>query len=150
MRHLAFAIVLAVPACKSSDASNAVPCAPGASELAAKLSLADGFGLDLSKPENEKKLAAVKAEIIGKKFAFEGCFFKGQGNDEVWFAGTKDENSLQCAVAGGEEAHKKFRRAAMAFDLAKLRLDVSGVVKETVDNSFKRIRLVECEITPHE
>jgi hypothetical protein len=150
--HLVF-VLAAVPACKSSDASNSVPCAPGASELGAKLSLASGFNIDLTKPENTKKIEAAKADVLGKKFSFEGCYFKSQGNDMVRFASTKDgkyEDSVECIVAGGKEGHTKFRRAAMEFDINKLRLDVTGTVKEHVDGQFKKIQLVDCEITPHE
>ncbi len=145
-----FVLVVAavMPACKSSDARNAegVPCATSAIEqFSTRLSAANGWG-NLGKPE----LAAAKVELTGKRFAFDGCVFTSQGNDQVSFAATADGKQLTCIMAGGEEGVTRFRRAAMAFDLPKLRLDVRGTVNETGKGDFKRLDLIDCEIVPHE
>lgn len=145
---LVLVLVAVMPACKSSDARNAegVPCATSAIEqFSTRLSAANGFG-DLGKPE----LAAAKAAVTGKRFAFDGCVFTSQGSDQVSFAATAGGKQLTCIMAGGEEGVTRFRRAAMAFDLPKLRLDVRGTVNETGTGDFKRLDLVDCEIVPHE
>lgn len=144
----ALVLLVACTACKSSDAHNAedVPCATGALEqFSTRLSAANGWG-GLGKPE----LATAKAELTGKRFAFDGCVFKSQGNDQVSFAADGDGKQLTCIMKGGEEGVTRFRRAATAFDLKKLRLDVSGTVNETGEGDFKRLDLVDCEIVPHE
>jgi hypothetical protein len=151
---LVVVLVALIPACKSSDASSqadSVPCATGAAELAKRLTLANGYNLDLQKPDVQKQIAAAKTELIGKRFAFEGCAFKSQGNDEVSFAATAaSDDRIECTMIGGADGNKKFRHAAMAFELSKLRLDVTGTVAERGDGVFKRVRLVDCEIVPHE
>jgi hypothetical protein len=160
--QLAFIVIAALPACKSSDAkssesdtksSDSVPCAPAGADLAKKLYLANGYNLDLTKPDVQKQIATAKTEVMGKKVALDGCFFKMQGNDRVTFAATadaKDSEQIECVMAGGEDGNKKFRHAAMKFDMAKLRLDVKGTVAEHGQPPFKRIYLTECEIVPHD
>jgi hypothetical protein len=151
--HLAL-IVAVVPACTSSNAAkgpDALPCAPAATELAAKLEVANGYNMDLTKPDVEKKIAAAKAEIQGKRIALQGCHFKSQGNDSVWFAANADaKDTIECVVAGGRDGHRRFRHAAMEFDIKKLRLDITGTVAEHGEGQFKKLALTECEITPHE
>jgi hypothetical protein len=139
-----------IPACKSSSASDSVPCATGAVELTKRLAIANGYNMELSKPDVQKKIADAKAELIGKRFSFEGCAFKSQGNDEVSFAATAGADSIQCAMAGGAAGNKSFRHGAMAFELSKLRLDVVGTIQERGEAPFKRLQMTECEIVPHE
>jgi hypothetical protein len=123
-------------ACKSSEAreaANAVPCAPNADELAKQLSVANGGD-------------PAKAEIKGKRFAFKDCKFTGQGNDVVAFGVSETGTGVDCVMAGGADAIKTFRRAAMEIEMRKLKLDVVGVVQLHED----RLKMTECKITPHE
>ncbi len=125
------------------------PCDPGAADLAKKLSDANGKNMDLSKPEIQKIIETSTAELKGKTFAFSNCFFARQGNDEVTFKATADaKDDITCVMKGGEDGNKKFRDAAMTFDMAKLRLDVHGTLK--VHGQLEDLELVDCEITPHE
>jgi len=124
----------------------AVPCDPA---FAKKISTANGFNLDRSKPEVQKMIDDAKAEVTGKTFAFSNCYFASQGNDEVSFKATADaSDDVDCVMKGGEAGNEAFRNAAMKFDTAKLRLDVKGTVKEKGELRF--LALVDCEITPHE
>jgi len=74
--------------------------------------------------------------------------YKGMGPFTM-FAPTEDGKDIDCTMAGGAGALKEFRRAAMELDSSKLRLDVSGTVKE-VDGPHKSIELTECKVTAHE
>jgi len=155
MKNYLFLVpVLALMACKSSDAkqlANAAPCDPGATELAKQLSAANGYNMDLSDPKTQATIDAAKKAILGKKFAFKNCKFTSQGNDTVSFAATKGaEHDIDCKMAGGDDGNKKFRHAAMDFDMAKLQLDVSGTIKEIDGHFDKDIVLADCTITPHE
>jgi hypothetical protein len=105
--------------------------------------------MDLTDPSTQSKIDAAKKAILGKKLAFKNCKFAGQGGDTVAFAPAANLPSsadVDCVMAGGSDGTKKFRRAAMEYDLPKLKLDVSGTVKE----HEKRIVLADCSITPHE
>ena len=136
-------------ACKSSDAkqsADAVPCAPGAADLAKQLDAANGLGMDLTDAKTQPAIDAAKAKVESKRFAFKDCKFSSQGNDTVSFAADAAAADLGCVMSGGEDGVKKFRRAAMELDMKKLKLDVTGVVKLHED----RLRLTECTITPHE
>jgi hypothetical protein len=129
-------------ACKSSDAkqaADAVPCVTGAAELSKQLHTANGYNMDLSDPKTQPA-------ILGKRFAFKDCKFTSQGNDTVSFAGAADQRDIGCVMAGGEAGNKKFRTAAMDFDMAKLKLDVTGVVKLHDGD----LEMIDCKITPHE
>ena len=144
-------------ACKSTDAkqagkpvegeaARAVPCAPAAAELAKKLEIANGMNMDLTDPKTQPAIDAAKAELAGKRFSFKDCKFSSQGNDTVSFAADAAAKDISCVMAGGEEGNKKFRNAAMNFDMAKLKLDVTGVMKAKGDD----LEMSECNITPHE
>jgi|MudIll2142460700_1097286.scaffolds.fasta_scaffold05584_2 hypothetical protein len=140
-------LFLALAACKSSDAgpaADAVPCDPAATELVTRLDAANGMGMEYSDPKRQPAMDAAKAGLDGKRYAFKNCYFSGQGNDEVSFAAADGARSLTCAL--GADGHKKFRKAAMKFELAKLKLDVTGIVK----THEGRLALTECKITPHE
>ncbi|MDX2089332.1 MAG: hypothetical protein SFX73_15870 [Kofleriaceae bacterium] len=138
-------------AAKPIEKVAATPCETGALDLAKKLSDANGRNMDLGKPETQKVIDAAKAEIAGKTFAFSNCFFSSQGNDQVSFkANGSAEDDIECVMAGGEDGNRKFRDAAMSFDMSKLRLDVRGTVKEHGEGHFRDFTLVDCEITPHE
>lgn len=145
-------------ACKSSDGkeqsakpvegqtAQAVPCAPAAAELAKQLETANGFGLMLDDPKTQPAIDAAKAAIVGKRYSFKDCKFSSQGNDVVSFAADATAQDIGCVMAGGEAGNKKFRQAAMGFEMSKLKLDVTGTVKLHED----RLHLADCEITPHE
>jgi hypothetical protein len=147
--------VLALAACKSSDAksaadASAVPCDPGATELNKLLDQANGIGVDLTKDAVQKEIADAKAELGGKKYAFKGCYFAMQGGDSVSFKGTETGDDIDCHMAGGEKGNKEFRHAAMDLDTKKMRLDVSGTIGEYDNGAFKRLGMIECKITAHE
>jgi hypothetical protein len=154
MRRMNKLVVLlaVISACKSSEASpQAVACETGVPELVKQLEAAQGFGQNLADPQVKQALEPKKAALLGKRYTFSNCAFKSQGNDEVAFAVTRDSTEdLDCVVAGGKDGHRAFRHAAMQFDMAKLELDVTGVIAEVGDPPFNRLKLAECEITPHE
>ena len=144
-------LLLVVTACKSSQASkssvDAVPCDPAGTELAKRLETANGFSMDLTDPKTKPAIEAAKQGLEGKKYAFKNCAFAGQGNDTVSFAATAGaEHEIKCVMAGGEAGNKKFRQAAMDFDLSKLELDVTG----TIAMHEGRLALTGCSITPHD
>ena len=147
---LVLALSLPLAACTSSNASapaNAEPCDPAATAFAKRLSTANGLGMDLTDAKTQPAIDAAKKGLAGTKVAFKNCAFSGQGNDIVSFAPTKDGgNDLDCVMSGGEAGTKKFRHAAMDFDLPKLKLDVAGTVKEVEG----RLKIADCSITPHE
>ncbi len=172
------ALILAVTACKSSEADKApapaakptteakkpaepppppaTPCeGPEMAELAKQVHLASGFGVDYSDAKAGQAIVdGAIAAIKGKRFAFSNCVFKSQGNDKVSFAPRADspyEAQIECKMAGGEAGNEAFRNAAMTLDMEKLRLDVVGVVASYQDShDFTRYTLTECKITPHE
>jgi hypothetical protein len=136
-------ILVAVAACKSSDAkqlANALPCEGNAAGFAKQLETANGYNMDLQDPKSQPAIDAAKKKLLGTEVAFKNCHFEGQGGDTVSF------NGIECVMAGGEEGTKKFRHAAMEFDMKKLLLDVHGKVTE----KDKHVVLGDCAITPHE
>lgn len=144
-----------VEAPAEAPAPKALPCdGPELAELVKQLDVADGFGVDHRDPKAQASLDAVIASIKGKRVAFANCIFKSQGNDEVSFAARADsdyKDQISCKMAGGEQGNKDFRTAAMAFDMARLKLDVVGTVGTYKDvNGFEHYTLTECKITPHE
>lgn len=148
MKNFLFLLIAVLPACKSSEAADAVPCERGASDLAQRLKVANGLGMDLTDPKTQPAIDAAKAGLEGKRYAFKNCHFDGQGNDTVSFTPTESSSAtIHCVMAGGEAGNNEFRKAAMKLgDPEKLKLDVSGVVKRH-DN---RLTLTECKIRPYE
>ena len=146
-------LVLAIAACKSSDASqssSATPCDTGAPELDKLLAQANGIGVDLTKDGVQKEIEAAKKNLLGKKFAFKNCKFSMQGGDSVSFSAPDGKADIDCHMAGGEKGTKEFRRAAMKLDNDKLKLDVSGTIAEHDNGAFKRLAMTECKISAHE
>ena len=123
------ALVAIIPACKSSNASTTgEPC-------------------DTAAPALVKQLEAHDKALVGKQIGLKNCKFSGQGNDSVMLTSFTDESKdLDCHMKGGKDGNKKFRHAAMEFDMKKLKLDVSAKIAE-LDG---RLELTECSITPHE
>ncbi len=149
MKNYLTLALLVFAACKSSEANQsapALPCAANAPALAKRLSEANGLGMDLTDPKTKETIATAKAGLAGTKVAFANCTFEGQGNDQVSFAGSKHGDELACTMAGGADAVKQFRHAAMELDFAKLKLDVRG----TVQQQGERFALTNCTITAHE
>ena len=139
MKHLRFT-VLVITACTSSKAApDGVPCEQSV-ELYMQIAAANTYTHD--KPDATE---AAKQAVLGKRASFKNCKFSRQGNDNVSFEGAGGKD-LDCAMAGGEDAVRTFRHAAMEFDMKKLKLDVTGVVAE----KDGRVQLTECKITPHE
>lgn len=134
----------------------ATPCdGPEMAELSKQLRLANGNGVDFSDAKaGQATVDAAIAAINGKRVAFTSCAFKSQGNDEVSFAPRKDssdDDEIDCKMAGGEAGNKAFRDAAMSIDMARLQLDVVGVVGSYKDvNDFTRYTLTDCKVTPRE
>lgn len=146
-------LFLALAACKSSDAgqsSSATPCETGIPELEKLLDRASGIGKTTSDPNVQKEIEAAKKSLVGKRFAFKGCKFSGQGGDSVSFADADEKYSRSCYMAGGEKGVDAFRKKAMKLDREKLKLDVSGTIAEYDHGPFKRLELTECKITAHE
>lgn len=139
-------------AASPEPAPTPVPCdGPELAALDKQLDTAGGVGVDLDK--DRAAIEAAAAAVKGKRFAFKDCVFKGQGNDEVWFAGRKEaEEPVRCKMAGGEKGNRAFRDAAMALQVEseKLRLDVVGTVALTGEPPIERYMLTECTITVHE
>jgi hypothetical protein len=123
------ALVAVLPACKSSNASTTgEPC-------------------DTAAPALLKQLHAHDKALVGKQIGLKNCKFSSQGNDSVYITSFTDSSEdLDCHMAGGEAGNKKFRHAAMEFDMKKLKLDVTAKIAE-LDG---RLELTECNITPHE
>jgi hypothetical protein len=141
-------LVLALAACKSSNASStsATPCATGAPELQKLLADANGIGKNLGDAKVEKEIEAAKAKLTGKRYAFKNCKMTLQGGERVAFAATKTADDIDCYMAGGEAGMKDFRHAAMALDPEKMTLDVSGTIAARGD----RLEMTECKVTAHE
>lgn len=148
MKNYLFLLIGILPACKSSDAADSMPCDPGASDLAKRLDTANGIGMDPADPKTQSAIDGAKAGLEGKRYAFKNCPFDSQGNDTVSFTPTRSSSaSIECVMAGGAAGNKAFRQAAMKLDdQDKMMLDVTGVVK-LHDN---RLTLTECKITPYE
>jgi len=79
-------IALSLFACGKSKPSGVACDATAVNALAASLDKANGLNVDLQDAKIKADIATATKEITGKKFAFTGCKFSGQGNDEVWFA----------------------------------------------------------------
>jgi hypothetical protein len=150
MKHLVIAILMTV-ACGKSKHIDSVPCdAKAVGDLAATLSKASGFGIDLTNDKAKADSAAAKTAMMGKQFAFTGCKFDSQGNDIVRFASSDSSASIECAMKGGEKGVTEFRHAAMKIGQDKLRLDVSGVIAATGTKDFPRVGMTDCEISTHD
>lgn len=153
MKHLLIAILMTV-ACGKSKHIDGVPCgAKAVGDLAATLSKASGFGIDLTNDKAKADIAAAKTAVMGKQLAFTGCKFDSQGNDIVRFASSDSSASsasIECTMKGGEKAVTEFRHAAMKIGQDKLKLDVSGVIAATGSKDFPRIGMTDCEISTHD
>lgn len=128
MKNIIFILAI-IPACKSSDAkssANAEPC-------------------DTALPALSAKLDAKDTALVGKTIGLKDCKFSGQGNDAVWIK-SSDDKERHCYMAGGADGNKKFRHAAMEFDMKKLKLDVTAKIADK-DGALE---LTECNIKPHE
>src|SRR5450432_1680342 len=117
MKTTLLAIAVSLSACGKSK-SSAVACdATATNALAASLDKANGthLGNAYDDPKNKADMAAATKELTGKKFAFTGCKFDGQGNDMVSFTASNGDKSINCHMKGGEDGVTKFRHAAMAI-----------------------------------
>jgi len=126
------------------------PCEAAFSKLAADLDKANCLNVDLGDKSITDACEAMKTQITGKRYALRGCTFSSQGNDEVSFGATGTDKTLDCTMKGGEEGVKTFRNAAMKLDMAKLRLDVSGVIALGGMKGFERLQMTDCQISAHE
>lgn len=137
-----------MPAAKPVELANvpAVPCTEAFEKLAADLDAASGRGIDYSKPADVERMEATKQALVGKTFAFTGCTFVMQGNDEVDFGSPGSKSEIDCHMRGGEDGLKAFLRTAGSLDPKKMRLDVRGMASIVDDD----VELTSCEITAHE
>ena len=169
MTQLATTFAISVLACSavacstsadSAPKSNGAPAAkttPVACDAAAitalgqSLDKANGLNVDLSDNKVQAEIEAAKANIIGKRFAFTGCTFARQGNDEVTFSATGTDVELNCAMQDGEAGVRAFRDKAMELgSVDKLRLDVRGEVALGGTKGFERLQMRKCTIDVHE
>lgn len=151
--HLATVLLLSVAACgKSSKKFDGVPCDDKAlADLAASLDKANGIGVNLADDAVKADIEKAKAALIGKKYAFTGCKFSSQGNDEVSFTSfTSEKVDIRCSMKNGTDGVRDFRQAAMAIGQAKVKLDVAGEIAIGGEKPFERLALRNCEITAHE
>ena len=111
--------------------------------LAATLDMANGIRVDFDDAKAMAEVERAKAKLAGKTFAFTGCTFKRQGNEQVTFGAAGTDAEIGCTMKGGEGAVKAFREAAMEKDTATLRLDVRGVVTTQGED----LGLTGCTIT---
>jgi hypothetical protein len=118
--------------------------------LDADLDKANCLNVDLGDKAITDACAAMKTQITGKRYALKGCTFSSQGNDEVSFGATGTDKTIRCVMKGGEAGVAAFRDAAMTMDMAKLRLDVSGVLAMAGSKDFERLQMTDCQITAHE
>ena len=149
--------LLAVSAAACSKTADSAPKAKGVAcdaaaitSLAQSLDKANGLRVDLSDKAVQAEIEAAKASILGKRFAFTGCTFASQGNDEVSFGAVGTDKQLGCAMQGGEADVKAFRHKAMALDADKLRLDVRGEIALGGMKGFERLQMTKCSIDAHE
>lgn len=131
----------------AAPAPAAVPCTAEAIDALAKgLHEGSGFGMD-----REKDSAAIEAQkqaLLGKTFAFTGCTFKRQGNDQVTFAAVDAKSEVGCIMKGGEQGVRAFVQSAMSTAPDQLRLDVRGTVTLTKgDYGPEFLFMTGCEIT---
>jgi hypothetical protein len=142
------------PAAKAVEAPAAkdfVACdAATLTALDADLDKANCLNVDLGDKAITDACAAMKTQITGKRYALKGCTFSSQGNDEVSFGATGTDKTIRCVMKGGEAGVAAFRDAAMTMDMAKLRLDVSGVLAMAGSKDFERLQMTDCQITAHE
>ncbi len=158
------ALALALAACGNSKADStveakgeskaaapvgpaAVPCTAEAIEALAKgLHVGSGFGMDRSK--EAATIEAQKQALLGKSFAFTGCTFRRQGNDQITFAAVDTQSEIACTMKGGEAAVRAFVGGATSSEPDKLRLDVRGTVTlDKGDYGPEFLALTGCEIT---
>jgi len=152
MKHALWISVLAFAACgKGGKHIDGVACdAKAVGDLAAKLDLASGVNVDLTNEKIKADIAAAKKDVMGKAFAFTGCKFQSQGNDQVSFASTDGTKSIRCTMKGGENGVTEFRHAAMKVGQDKLILDVSGTIGESGSKDFERVGMTNCEMVAHD
>lgn len=153
MKHALWITVLAVAACGKGGGKHidGVACdAKAIGDLAAKLDLASGINVDLTNDKVKADIAAAKKDIMGKTFAFTGCKFTSQGNDQVSFSSPDGAKELRCTMKGGEHGVTEFRHAAMKVGQDKLKLDVQGTIGEAGSKDFERVGMTNCEIVAHE
>jgi hypothetical protein len=138
-------------AAEGMDTSKFAACdAATLSALEADLAVANCVNVDLTKKEITDACEAKKKEVTGKTFSFKGCTFSSQGNDTVSFGATGTDKMVHCIMKGGEAGVTSFRKSAMKFDMAKLKLDVTGVIASNGDKNFERLQMTDCQITAHE
>ena len=138
---------------KPTEAAAAIVVACDAAAINAlekKLAMANGLNVDLQDKKVQAEIEAAKADIAGKRFAFTGCTFGSQGNDEVAFGATGTESRLGCAMRGGEDGVTAFRNQAMTLDIEKPRLDVRGEIALHGMKDFERLQMTNCTIDAHE
>jgi hypothetical protein len=134
-----------------ADTSKYAPCeAATLAALEADLATANCVNVDLTKKEITDACEAKAKEVTGKTYSFKGCTFSSQGNDEVSFTAPGSDKMLHCTMKGGEAGVKDFRHAAMKFDMAKLKLDVTGVIAKGGMKGFERLQMTDCQIAAHE
>jgi hypothetical protein len=146
-------LALSLAACgTSSKKAEGVPCDLAAlAALSAELNKANGIGLNIADDNIKKEVDAAKAAVLGKHYAFIGCTFVSQGNDEVGFgAATGGEPSIDCTMKDGKDGVTTFRRAAMKIGQDKVRLDVRGDLAVGGMKGFERVGLRNCEISVHD
>ena len=138
--------------CGNSKHAAGVACdSKAVSGLAGKLDKANGLNVDLADAKVQADIDAATKEVVGKKFAFDGCKFKSQGNDMVTFsASNSDAPTIECAMKGGEAGVKDFRDAAMKIGQDKVRLDVTGIVASNGSKYVPRLTMTDCEIATHD
>jgi hypothetical protein len=128
------------------SASAPVPCTAEAIDgLAKGLHEGSGFGMDRSK--DSATIEAQKQALLGKTFAFTGCTFKRQGNEEVIFAAVDAQREVACTMKSGEVGVRAFVQSVISTDPGKLRLDVRGTVTLAKgDYGPEFLALTDCEI----
>jgi hypothetical protein len=138
-------------ATESAPKANYVSCdAAAIAALDAELDKANCLNVDLSDKAITDACAATAKQVTGKTYAFKGCTFSSQGNDQVSFGATGTDKTVHCTMKGGEAGVDSFRRSAMKLDMEKLRLDVTGVIAMSGDKNFERLQMTDCQITAHE
>lgn len=138
-------------AAESAPKANYVPCEAAAFDaLTADLEKANCLNVDLTDKAITDACEAMKKQISGKTYAFKGCTFSSQGNDEVSFGAPGTDKELHCIMKGGKAGVTEFRNAAMKLDMTKLRLDVVGVITMGGNKGFERLQLAECQIKAYE
>lgn len=152
MKNALWISLLFVAACGSKGKHiDGVACdAKAVGDLATKLDMASGINVDLQDKKVQADIEAAKKDVMGKTFAFTGCKFESQGNDQVNFASADGGKSIHCTMKGGEKGVTEFRHAAMAVGQDKLKLDVVGTIGEAGTKNFERVGMTNCEIVAHD